>query len=329
MAQKTSEIDEAFELNDPKGCVASVERAIPKVVNLTYPAICALLHASRSATSSHNIFGSLIGVNVQESLVITDVLHRPPLSFDEEGEDDTYRYDDQEERRKRELQLYASDMEKYISMYNEEMLDTYVVGQFVAASARFNPYSSRTMAKLVEQRLEGLPAVLLTYDPFKTSLLGRPCIRAFTPTEAYLKYVDLIKKEKGNPRRRSTAAAAKESGITKQGVLSEIPVSLEVDAYHTLGLAKMQLSPLMDSFHSLHSNAVSNYIETLLSSIRSNTDQLRSILDAESNMKDNANMPLAQKADTLLLMKHLQEQTEHLDALCDSALLNSIMIRDL
>jgi hypothetical protein len=318
-------VDFDKELTGDKGCVLCTEFPVPKMINLSFPAVCALLYNARSATSSQTIFGSVVGLQIGDSVSVTDFRFQPRTDIEE---DDRMTREEFEERRRKELELLRNDMQLHDNAYTDECLDTNTIGQFVVCSARFNPYTKRSMDKLRELHEQTLPAILLVYDPFRTSLLGRPYIRAFTPTEAYYKYDALASKERGYQRRRGFAGYAKESGITKQGALHEIPVKLDVDAFHKLNLLNMQTSPVADTFKALESLAVANYIEALLSSIRSNTDQLKSKLDYEITGKDN-NLPVGQDVETMLLMKHVREQTDHLDALCDSALLYSSLLRDL
>ncbi|GET86067.1 hypothetical protein, conserved [Leishmania tarentolae] len=323
-SQEAVDID--FELTNEKGCVKVTELPVPKVVNLSFPAVCALLYNARTATSSRNIFGSVIGLQLRDTVEVTDVKINPSIDIEE---DDRMTEEERMERVRKERKLLDADKAIFENMYNQENLDTNVIGQFVVSSARFNPFSTRTMRKLQELHRESLPAILLTYDPFRTSLLGRPHIRAYTPTAAYYKYDSLVSTERGYQRRRSLAQYAKESGITKEGVLHEIPVKLEVDAFHKLNLMNVPAIAVGDSFKAVQSMAVGNYIEALLSSIRNNTDQLKQKLDYEGNVKDNGNVPVGQDAETMLLMKHVRDQTDHLDALCDSALLYSSLLRDL
>ncbi|KPA74311.1 hypothetical protein ABB37_09302 [Leptomonas pyrrhocoris] len=319
-------VDEEKEKFDESGCVMCTEFPLPKTVQLSFPAVCALLYNARSATSSQNIFGDVIGLQIGDAVSITDVRFQPRIDVEEE---DRMSQEEFTERLRKERELLRNDMNIHEAAYSDEFLDTNAIGQFVVCSARFNPYSKRTMDKLRDLHDQSQPAILLIYDPFRTSLLGRPYIRAFTPTEAYYKYDVLVSKERSYQRRRGLAGYAKESGITKHGALHEIPVKLDVDAFHKLNLLHIHTNPVTDTFKAIESLAVGNYIEALLSSIRSNTEQLKSNLDKEGNAKDNGNVPVGQDAETMLLMKHLREQTDHLDALCDSELLYSSLLRDL
>lgn len=323
-AQPAVDLDK--ELNDEAGCVKCTEFPLPKTVSLSFPAVCALLYNARTATSSVNVFGEVIGLQLGDNVAVTDFRYHPRPEVDD---DERISEEEMRLRQRRERELIQNDLKAYDADYTDECLDTNVIGQFAVCSARFNPYSKRTMDLLRELHDQSLPAILITYDPFRTSLLGRPYIRAFTPTEAYYKYDALVSKERGYQRRRGLAGYAKESGITKHGALHEIHVKFDVDAFHKLNLLHMHTAPVADSFKAMESLAVGNYIEALLSSIRSNTEQLKSKLDYEGNGKDNTNVPVGQDAENILLMKHLREQTDHLDALCDSALLYSSLLRDL
>lgn len=318
-------IDVEKEKEDENGCVMRTEFSVPKSVALTFPAVCALLYCARGATSNKNIFGEIIGLQIGDHVTITDLRPKPFLDDDDAADARNPLTAEEKEERVR----HRDDVKAFEEIYKEENLDRNVIGPLIVCSARFNPYSKHTMRTLREKHNESLPAVLLTYDPFRTSLLGRPCIRAFTPTEAYYKYADLEAKDRGLQRRRGVAGYAKESGITKLGALHEIPVQLEVDAFHKLNLQHVECPPVADSFQAIEGKAVGNYIEALLSSIRKNAEMLRTNLDKEGKMKDNNNAPVGQSVETILLMKHLREQTDHLDALCDSALLYSSLLRDM
>lgn len=316
-------INTEHEIKDENGCVMRTEFTVPKTVTLTFPAVCALLYSARGATSNKNIFGEVIGLQIGDYVTITDL--RPKPHFDTEFDPNSPPTKEEVMERQRHLE----DVKAFEAAYSEENLDRNVIGNLIVCSARFNPYSKHTMKNLLEKHNESLPAVLLIYDPFRTSLLGRPYIRAFTPTEAFYKYSALIAKDNGYQRRRGLAGYAKESGITKLGALHEIPVHLEVDAFHKLNLQHVDVHPVADSFKAIEGKAVGNYIEALLTSIRKNAEMVRTNLDKEGKMKDNNNAPVGQSVETILLMKHLREQTDHLDALCDSALLYSSLLRDL
>ncbi|KAL7702807.1 hypothetical protein NQL31_004046 [Lotmaria passim] len=319
-------IDEEKEREDEAGCVRCTEFPLPKTISLSFPAVCAMLYNARGSTVVQPVFGDVIGLQIGDTVSVTDFRFQPRIDVEEDARASA---EELQELERKERELLRRDMGVYEAAYTDENLDTNAVGQFVVCCARFNPYSTRTMAKLRNLHDQGLPAILLTYDPFRTSLLGRPYIRAFTPTEAYYKYDALVSKERGYQRRRGMAGYAKETGITKHGCLHEIPVTLDVDAFHKLNLLHMQMNPVADSFKAIESPAVGNYVEALLSYVRNNTEQLKSKLDYEGNAKDNNNVPVGQDAETMLLMKHLREQTDHLDALCDSALLYSSLLRDL
>lgn len=99
-------------------------------------------------------------------------------------------------------------------------------------------------------------------------------------------------------------------------MLREVPIQIDLDAFQQLGLMSVRVTPLQDSFVSIQSDAVGDYMEALVNSVRANTEALSTALEKESkvNMHDvnTSTNPLAQRIDTLLLIHHVKAQTQML-----------------
>uniref|UniRef100_A0A146KUQ9 Eukaryotic translation initiation factor 3 subunit H n=1 Tax=Lygus hesperus TaxID=30085 RepID=A0A146KUQ9_LYGHE len=211
-----------------------------------------------------------------------------------------------------------------------ELFGTYQVGQFVIAGSTFNIFPIAVVNQLMNLCDHGQPMVFLSYDPFSTAILGKPALHAYVPTQEYLAYHNALKLRKKDVK---FSKLVKESNVTAAGVLREVPLQIDVDAYQKLGLAVVHTAPLVNSFSAIQSDAVNNFIEALVNSVRANTETLSTGLEKENkaNMHDPSchNAPLAQRIDTLLLLQHIKIQTQMLESLCNSTLLNTALLRDI
>lgn len=326
LAGNAAPIDLEHERTSAEGCVNATALPSARSVRLSFPALCHLLSIAKAATSRRSIFGRICGLQLGSVVDITDVRENPLKDQHRDPRETP-------EERARRLEREKAETERAFSelndMYTEEELDTYQVGHFVVCNSTYNPYSNTMMNQLMELYDASQPMVLLTFDPFRTSLLGRPYIRAFVPTDEYVKYHDLMKTKKKEVK---PSRMVRECNVARGGVLREVTLELDVDAYHRLGLLAIDIPRRVDNFQAIQADAMSDYVEALVNSVRANTESLTSSLDAESkaNAKEaNGNVPLAQRIDTLLALQHLREQTLHLEAICDSLLLNSSVLRDL
>lgn len=304
----------------------------PRVENvrLSYPALCHLLHLSKTPSVRFGVFGRLYGVQVAKTVEVGNICMNPPKARPTERESN-------EERSRRlaeEEERNANDFARLEDMMSEEFFDAYHVGNFVICSAAFNCFSPTMVKLLTDLVTSSQPGVLVTYDPFRTALLGKPYIRAFTLTDEYVSYATKLREKHSAKENR----LLKEFGVTRSGVLREVPVELHVDAFHQLGLQVVDAEPTEEPFTAIHSDPVNNYMEALLSTIQENSAKLTKQLDTESKMaeKDHHHSgatgmlpPLGQNVETQLLLFALREQTQHLEALCDSVLLNSSILRDI
>eukprot|EP00796_Vickermania_ingenoplastis_P002224 gene2224-1387_t len=298
-------------------------------VRLSYPAICHLLHLSKTPSVRYGVFGRLYGAQLHDNTIeVGNVCMNPPRERVMDRETDEERRRRQEEEHQRQMTAFS----RYEELYHSELLDSYQVGIFVICSATFNPFTSFVMNQLTDLVTSSQPCVLVMYDPFRTALLGRPYLRAFTLTESYVNYITTLREKRAAKENK----LLKECGVTRNGVLREIPVQIDVDPYHQLGLEHVDVEPTIDSFTAIQSDAVSNYIEALLSNIQENTMKLTKQLDNEAKQleKDHSGnnsvmQPLGQSVEVQLGLFALKEQTQHLEALCDSALVNLSILRDL
>lgn len=301
-------------------------------IRVRFPALCHLLHLSRTPSVRYGIFGRLYGIQVQNTVEVGNICMNLPRDRVAERETDEERRRRQEEEQERT----RSAFEQYESVMSSELLDAYHVGLFVICSSTFNPFAHYLLNQMNDLLTSAQPGVLLIYDPFRTALLGKPYLKAYTLTDEYVAYaLKKSEKQKKTTQLKAESKLLKEFGVTRSGVFREIPVELDVDAFQQLGLESVETTPTTDSFTAIHREAVSTYIEALLSAIQENTNRLTKSLDLESKAleKDHsmssATQPLGQSIDTQLTMFVLKEQTQHLEALCDSILLNCTIVRDL
>lgn len=299
-------------------------------VRLSYLALCHLLHLSKTPSVRFGVFGRLYGAQVDQTIEIGDVCMNPPRERVMERENDEERRKRLEEEQRKTMQAF----QRLEDLRESELLDAYHVGYFVICSATFNPFSLYMMNQLTDLIHSSQPAVLIAYDPFRTALLGKPHIKAFALTDEYIEYATTLKEKRSVKENR----LLKDFGVTRSGILREVPISLDLDPYQQLGLETVDVTPTVDSFTAIHSDAVGNYVEALLSNIQENTAKLTKQLEMEAKAleKDhsgsnnhNHQQPLGQSVEVQLALFTLKEQTQHLEALCDSILLNSTGLRDL
>lgn len=325
LAPPAAVIERDHELLDQDGCVKKVILEPVRRVRLAYPALCHILALSTNATRRRYVFGRICGLQVGEEVEITAIQENPRRGPAPERETPEEMHD-----RLREQEVLNREAFKLLEdMNKKEEMDTFQAGTFVISGATYNPFSTTLLHQLMDLYARGQPAVMLHFDPFRTGLFGRPYLRAYVPTNEYLAYYSL---EAKRSRTEKPSKMVKDTKVTSHGVLREVPIFLDVDPYQTLGLATVEVQPLQTTFDAVQSDAVSDYVGALVHSVTTNTDSLIGSLgqEARNNTRENnANAPLAQRIDTLLALQHLCDQTAHLEAVCDSVLLNSSLLRDL
>ncbi|EPY24054.1 hypothetical protein STCU_07345 [Strigomonas culicis] len=174
------------------------------------------------------------------------------------------------------------------------------------------------------------PHILLVYDAMRTSILGRPYIRAFVPSENYINYYNKTQEKSAVHLRPQELLQQAE--VTKYGVLREVPVEIAVDAYHALNFENFVTAAPPDSFEVIQQPVIMDYVKALVDAVQDGTESLTQMLESEGkqNAKEqNQDQPLAQRVDALLSLQHVRELAQHLEGICDSLLLNTSMMREL
>ncbi|ORC86571.1 uncharacterized protein TM35_000271610 [Trypanosoma theileri] len=325
LAPRDCVVNERFHMEDPEGCVKALELPPVQNVRISLSALTFLGSLAQNVTCHYAVFGSLCGVQLNDRIEITNVLPAAPTTRPAEDEAPEQREKRLLAQQQEEKRMY----EKLGKMLHKEELDSYQVGQFTVCSACTNaPYSVRTAQQLAQLALDGHPSVLLVYDPFRTSLMGKLYLRAFVPTPEYLDFYNKISNKRNVLRENRLI---RDCHVGKNGVLREVKVEVDVDEYQLLCLDGINVSPLPSTCTLLQSETMSDYIAALLESVRHNTDELSRVLSTENyfSQKEENYGPLAQRIDTLLKLMQLREQTQHLESLCDGILLNASLLRDL
>ncbi|ESL06348.1 hypothetical protein TRSC58_05980 [Trypanosoma rangeli SC58] len=325
IAPRDTTLSEQFSQLDKEDCVEALLRPLVQKVHISFAALTYLGSLAQNATSHYALFGRVCGVQVNEAIEITNVL--PPVITSRPPEDET---PEQREERLREQQREERKMyERMGKMLLKEELDSYQVGYFAVCSACTNaPYSVRTAQQLAQLAVDGHPSVLIVYDPFRTSLMGKLYLRAFVPTREYVEFYTKINNKRNTLRENRLM---RDCHVGKSGVLREVRVEVDVDEYHLLCLDGFNITPLPSTCTTLHSQTMAEYTAALIESVRHNTDELSRVLHSESyfSQKEESYGPLAQRIDTLLKLMQLREQTQHLESICDGVLLNTTLLRDL
>ncbi|KAG8339965.1 hypothetical protein TRVL_09207 [Trypanosoma vivax] len=315
---------------DVEGNRESVKRGVavlkPQTVSkvrISFAALTALDNLARGVTCYHTLFADVCGLQLEGVIEVTNVI--PPMSNLHDVDDKQAKQD----RRTVHQEVNEAEMYKKLQdMLRDEMLDSFKIGCLVISSAyRSAPYSLTVAYQLAQLAIQGHPSVLLVYDPFRTSLMGKTFLRAFVPTA---EYIDLYTKSK---RRKSAQESElmRTCGVNKAGVLREVPVEVDVDDYQLLSLRNTNILPVPNTCSILFSDKMTQYISGLLQSIQKSEEKLKNlqISESKSSKRDENYVPIAQSVEYMLRLMHLREQAQHLEALCDGILLNSSLLRDL
>ncbi|KEG06390.1 hypothetical protein DQ04_14181010 [Trypanosoma grayi] len=325
LAPRDSIINEQFHQRDEEGCVGAIELPPVQNVRISFSSLTYLGSMAQNATCHYAVFGRLCGVQLNDTIEITNVLPAPLAPRPPEDETSDQREKRLAAQQREEKRMY----DKLGKMLHKEELDSYHVGQFTVCSACTNaPYSVRTAQQLAQLALGGHPSVLLVYDPFRSGLMGKLYLRAFVPTHEYLDFYTKINSKRNTLRENRLV---RDCRVGKSGVLREVKVEVDVDEHQLLCLEGFNVAPLPSTCTALQSDTMSDYIAALLESVRHNTDELTRVLSSENyhSQKEENYGPLAQRIDTLLKLMQLRDQTQHLESLCDGVLLNTSLLRDL
>lgn len=271
------------------GCVKSTVAFDVHRVRLSYPALTHLL----AATRQYKVRGRLFGVQIGNTVEVTDLL--------------SSRYEEEE-----------VDASSWEDVLHSEEFDTNLVGRFLISSGTYCDivFTPDNVAEAMKLYNNSRSPVLLSYDPSRTGLLGRPAIKAFVPTAAYIAYCEAVEKKRP-PTSEMTVA------LMNEGVLREVPVEILVDAFHQLGLPSVSVRPLEDTLSVALSDTMATYMQALLESMRRNAKDLSKPL-----MEAYKEQPPKLDEKSLLTLQQLREQAEMLEALCDGVLVNTSFLRE-
>lgn len=306
---------------------APVQPAVDRVI-LSYAALCHLVEVYRGAGPRRTVSGRLCGLQLDGHVEVTEV--RPAIPVDRRRD---YRETDEEWRKRTNMAMCEMRriVEEEDRMFNSEEFDIYPVGIFVVCSMIHNPFNEYALKELMELYDNSQSNVMLVYDHDVTGVLGKPYLRAYVPTAEYIKYHTMTKNQMKGAKNFNERALVRSSNVTHAGVLREVPIEIDVDAYQKLGLQAVVLDRPVDTFSIAHSDSVSAYMKALVDSVRKTTETVKDSLQQESKIsdKDGHGTVLAQRIKTLLDLQHMREQVQRLEALSNSVLINTALIRDL
>ncbi|EPY39899.1 hypothetical protein AGDE_03077 [Angomonas deanei] len=295
-------------------CQSTVLADVEQVV-LHFPALTSLLQYAEGV-NRRNTFGRIFGVQRKGTVEVTEVMANPIK--DRNGHDEET---DPEKERKHLLECFK----EMGDLYKAEGLEYFQVGIFAIANAvsRNSFYNRASLAQLVELGMNLQPDVMLTYDPVRTVLLGKPYIRAFVLTDAYKKYQTELKRVSKNNVEKPHEILKKHD-VSRHGVFREVPVTILVDAFHALNLQNFPTHQLPTNLATVERPAVRQYMENVLNSLHRPLSELK-----DDVVKDGRTSDHNTKVKILLSLQQIREQAVHLEALCDSVLLNYSIMRDL
>ncbi|CCD17060.1 unnamed protein product [Trypanosoma congolense IL3000] len=209
-------VDLRFHRDDEAGCVKTIKLQPVQRVRISFAALTHLGSLAQNATCHHAVFGELCGVQLNDTIEVTNII--PAVSAERTNEDER---EDQREKRMAAQQQEEKQMRgKLEKMLRNEVLDSYNVGHFTVCSACANaPYSTRTAHQLAKLALDGHPSVLIVYDPFRTDLMGKLHLRAFVPTAEYIDFYGKFTSKRNALRENRLV---RDCRVTKHGVLREV-----------------------------------------------------------------------------------------------------------
>lgn len=340
VAGVAEDIDVKFEETDASGCVLA--RNPNEVADVEVDIQVALRIAKHAAEMQKTVdFGDVFGVQLGSTIEITNAApkitpHIPKVSREEYAK----------VAKDAEAQVERSS-KVFKSLLSQNFLDANRVG-FYTISDSFRLFQERNVQALEALVDANSPAVMLCYDKTRTKR-GRLHLRAFVLTSAYITFhrqrINESSKQFNEVQLRRKMRLC---GVYEQGILREVPVKIRCSVEQQMLMADSiptpELPRMSDDLESRiqynaalmqsYSRGVHNLNRSLEKHAREVNGKLRSrdyqresgntvVVDIEEKDVNNVD------TNALLALVSLTEQAEHIQAVCDSVLMNLAVAKKL
>lgn len=341
VAGPAEDIDVKFQETDASGCVLA--RNMNEVSSVEIDLHVALRIAKHAGEMQKTVdFGEVFGVQLGSTIEITHALPRltPNTRNKGFGEEQVKAAKEAEAQVERAFRSYKSIM-------GSNFLDANRVG-FYTISDPFRLYQEKNIKSLEALVDANSPSVMLVHDKSRTKR-GRLHLRAFVLTNAYItfhrqRHNEASKQFSDVQLRRKMRIC----GVYEQGVLREVPVSIRCSLEQQLLLADSVATPELprmsdgiDQRIQYGSALLQNYsrgLHNFNKTLNSHSHVINKKLRERDYQRDSGNtvvMDIEEKdvnnvdVNTLLVLASLTEQAEHIQAVCDSVLMNLAVAKKL
>eukprot|EP00744_Colponema_vietnamica_P005142 GILI01007562.1.p1 GENE.GILI01007562.1~~GILI01007562.1.p1 ORF type:complete len:350 (-),score=98.03 GILI01007562.1:115-1164(-) len=340
VAGPAEDIDVKFQETDASGCVLA--RNMNEIASVEVDLQVALRIAKHAGEMQKTVdFGDVFGVQLGSTIEISQALPRLTPNVRRVSADEHAKAIKEAEA------IVERASRTYKSIMSNNFLDANRVG-FYTISDPFRLYQEKNIKSLEALVDANSPAVMLVHDKSRTKR-GRLHLRAFVLTNAYItfhrqRHNEASKQINEVQLRRKMRVC----GVYEQGVLREVPVSIRCSLEQQLLLADSVATPELprmadniDQRIQYGTALLQNYsrgIHNFNKSLNSHTYGVNRKLRERDYQRDSGNtvvMDIEEKdvnnvdINTLLGLASLTEQAEHIQAVCDSVLMNLAVAKKL
>lgn len=340
VAGPAEDIDVQFQSTDAAGCVLA--RNVPEIDAVEIDLQVALRIAKHAAEMQKTVdFGDVCGVQLGSTLEITNAVpkiipHIPKVSRDEYAK----------VAKEAETQIERAH-KAYNQLMSANYMDTNTVG-FYTISDAFRLFQEKNIHALEAHVDANSPAVMLCYDKTRTNR-GRLHLRAFVLTAAYITFhrqrVNEANKAFSDVHLRRKMRVC---GVYDQGILREIPVTIRCSIEQQLLMADFiptpelpRMADVVDAHVRYNTGLVQAYsrgVHNLNRSLEKHAREVNGKLRTRDSQRDSGNTVVTDieekdinnvDINSLLSLASLTEQAEHIQAVCDSVLMNLAVAKKL
>lgn len=300
VAKEVAPIDDNEATCDTGAVMSTALPAIERVVIDVHAALRIVKHARDAAPRS--VFGKLTGIQIGTTAEVSGAVpYVQTPSFGTQLTD--------EEREERDATEDAATFERFAAAG----FDTFAVGRYACCSHGLH-LTARQLSNLCDSIHNGEPALLIAYDPLRSSM-GKPWLKALIPTA---EFAETLKADKD-----PDAPGPKTLSITESGVLREVPIEIYASTLQGAVLRGLAAKPRNVVNEVVQHSAVGRYTDRALHSLVENMDRLRSDVNARvyrSGHEEGGGVALRQ--ETHVLVQQLREQSGHINAVAAGVSLN-------
>lgn len=340
VAGVADDIDVKFEETDASGCVLA--RTANEIANVEVDLQVALRIAKHSAEMQKTVdFGDVFGVQIGATVEITNAAPKIVPHIPKVNREEYLKVAKEAEA------LVERASKTYKTLMANNCLDVNRVG-FYTISDSFRLFQERNVQALEALVDANSPAVMLCYDKTRTKR-GRLHLRAFVLTSAYITFhrqrINESNKQFSDVQLRRKMRLC---GVYDQGILREVPVKIRCSIEQQMLMADSIPTPELPrmsddleariQYNAALMQSYSRGVHNLNRSLDKHTRDVTGKLRTRDYQRENGNtivMDIEDKdvhnvdTNTLLSLVSLAEQAEHIQAVCDSVLMNLAVAKKL